>query len=165
MGRTGIEQFLYMMDSAFEGEDWHSVLKNLRSVNAKEWDWVPPGGVRTIRFLIHDLGECKYVYDSHAFGDASVHWDKEGTIPPVPDGASTAEIIEWLRAAQSLLRSHLAAMPDDEALTEEVMSQWGFLVERRYLIWSVIEHDLYHAGEINHIGALARGNDGPGNDY
>jgi hypothetical protein len=50
-------------------------------------------------------------------------------------------------------------MQDDAGLTEEVMSQWGMPVERRFLIRTVIEHDLYHAGEINHIRALAQGDD------
>jgi hypothetical protein len=28
----------------------------------------------------------------------------------------------------------------------------------------MIEHDLYHCGEINHLRALAQNNDAPGND-
>ncbi len=44
------------------------------------------------------------------------------------------------------------------------MSQWGNMLPRRFLIKTIIEHDLYHCGEINHIRALAQKNDGPGND-
>ena len=164
MGRSGIDQLLYMMDSAFDGKEWHSLLKNLGSVNADEWDWTPPDGVRTIRSLVQELGVCKFVYDSHAFGDGSMHWDKPGTYPAPPMGPSTAETIEWLRGAHASLRAHLAALPDDSALMEEVMSQWGNMLPRRFLIKTIIEHDLYHCGEINHIRALAQKNDGPGND-
>ena len=32
--------------------------------------------------------------------------------------------------------------------------------ESRWIIAVMIEHDLYHAGEINHIRALRQGNDG-----
>ena len=149
---------LYMMDSAFDGKDWHSVLRNVDSVRDHEWDWLPQGGGRTIRSLLKELGECKQVYDSHAFGDGSVHWDK-GTVALMPDAVSNADVLDWLRAAHLRLRDHLAALPDDAALTEEVMSQWGRTVERRFLIRTVIEHDLYHSGEINHIRALAQGND------
>ena len=164
MGRSGIEALLYMMDSAFDGKEWHSVLNNLSSCRAEDWDWVPPGGARTIRSLVRELGECKYVYDSHAFGDGSVRWDKPGSVPAMPEAASTAEVIEWLQGAHAVLRGHLAAMADDAALTEEVMSQWGRMLPRRFLIKTTIEHDLYHSGEINHIRALAQQNDGPGYD-
>jgi len=159
MTRAGIEQMLYMMDSAFDGERWHSVLTNLASVKDEDWDWAPPGGRRTIRLLVQELGECKYVYDSHAFGDGSIHWDKPGSVPGIPEGVPTSQVIEWLRGAHSVLRGHLAGLTSDDSLTEKVMSQWGTLVERRFLVKTTIEHDLYHAGEINHIRALAQGDD------
>ncbi len=151
-----------MMDSAFDGQEWHSLLRNLDSV--RDEDWTPPGGQRTIRSLVNELGVCKYVYDSHAFGDGSIHWDRPGTVPELPDGTAPSAAIAWLRGAHAPLRAHLAAMPDDSGLVEQVMSQWGRLLERRFLIKTIIEHDLYHSGEINHIRALAQGNDGPGSD-
>ncbi len=159
MTRSAIEQMLYMMDSAFDGKDWHSVMTNLGSVKDDEWDWAPPGGKRTISSLVRELGECKYVYDSHAFGDGSIRWDHPGSIPAVPEGAPPSQVIQWLREAHSVVRGHLAAMPEDDGLVQECMSQWGRLVERRFLVKTMIEHDLYHAGEINHIRALAQGDD------
>ena len=89
MGKSAIEQVVFMMDSAFEGDparpdqSWHAVLVNLSSVKAEDWDWIPPGGRRTIRRLLLELGTCKYVCDSHAFGDGSIHWDAPGSIPAV----------------------------------------------------------------------------------
>ena len=41
---------------------------------------------------------------------------------------------------------------------------WGTQHETRWLIKTMIEHDIYHAGEINHLRALAQGNDAPGTD-
>ncbi len=163
--RSGIDQLLYMMDSAFDGKEWHSLLGNLASVKDEEWDWVPPGGVRTIRTLVNDLAVCKLVYDSHAFGDGSIHWDRPESVPMrVPKDAAPSEMVAWLRGAHARLRGHLADLADDSALGEEVMSQFGKTLERRFLIKTIIEHDLYHCGEINHIRALSQGNDGPGND-
>jgi hypothetical protein len=161
VSRSGIEQLLYMMDSAFDGNQWHSLLKNLGSCRDEDWDWVAPGGYRTIRSLVGELGECKYVYDSHAFGDGSRSWDRPGSVPAPPESGSIPATIEWLKESHAVLRSHLAALLDDSALTEEVMSQWGHKVPRRFLVKTTIEHDLYHCGEINHIRALAQQNDGP----
>ena len=33
------------------------------------------------------------------------------------------------------------------------------MMETRWLISAMIEHDLYHSGEINHVRALLQGND------
>jgi hypothetical protein len=118
----------------------------------------PSGGHRTIRSLVQELGECKFVYDSHAFGDGSIVWEK-GTVPSMPKHASPSEATEWLKGAHTALRANLAALADDASLTEEVRSQWGRMLPRRFLIKTVIEHDLYHCGEINHIRALVQGND------
>jgi hypothetical protein len=42
MSRAGIEQYLYMMEQAFDAsEGWHSLMKNLGDVREDEWDWVP----------------------------------------------------------------------------------------------------------------------------
>ena len=38
-------------------------------------------------------------------------------------------------------------------------ANWGSEYETRWLMATIIEHDLYHAGEINHIRALAQGDD------
>jgi hypothetical protein len=41
---------------------------------------------------------------------------------------------------------------------------WGDQHETRWLITQVIQHDLYHAGELNHIRALRHKNDDWGNE-
>ena len=42
MGREAIEQYLYMMNQAFDSKDgWHSLMKNVEAVQHDEWDWVP----------------------------------------------------------------------------------------------------------------------------
>jgi hypothetical protein len=53
VGRTGIEQLLYLMDPAFELQPIlraHSVLSNLQDVRDEEWRLFPPGGGRSIAF-------------------------------------------------------------------------------------------------------------------
>jgi hypothetical protein len=39
------------------------------------------------------------------------------------------------------------------------MTSWDELKETRWIITMIIQHDLYHAGEINHIRALHQHND------
>ena len=48
---------------------------------------------------------------------------------------------------------------DDAELLRPRMTNWGELKEPRWIIAVMIEHDLYHAGEINHIRTLHQQND------
>jgi hypothetical protein len=166
MARSGIEQLLYMIDLAFEGDpsvgcdrNWHSLVVNLESVQDQEWHWVPQGAKRSIFDIVQHVGACKYVYESHAFGDGSMHWDKPGSIPNVTADASPVRVLEWLQEGHTRLRNRVTHLEDDAELLLPRRSNWGVEYETRWLINTMIQHDLYHAGEINHIRALAQGND------
>jgi hypothetical protein len=158
--RAAIEQLLYLMDEAFDAEGHeHSLLANIRSLEEEDWQWVPPGGGRhTLAIVVH-VGQCKYVYDNHAFGDGSMRWDRPATLPGIREDATVEEVITWLREGQRVLRQSVTALESDEELLMPRRSNWGQEYETRWLISVMIEHDLYHAGEINHIRALRQGND------
>jgi hypothetical protein len=145
------------MDEAFDGPDWHSLLSNLRSLTPEDWDWVPPGGDRTIREIVQHIGGCKLMYHNHAFGDAKLTWED-----PLVDGVgrlpTLESALEWLREGQGRLRESAAGL-DDAELLQPRMTNWGEPKETRWIISTMIQHDLYHAGEINHLRSLRRQND------
>lgn len=154
---TGVTQLLYLLDDAFEGTDWHSLLGNLGSVAPDDWLWVPPGGRRSIRDIVDHIGGAKRMYQNHAFGDARLTWDG----PAIEGGEALETIpsaIAWLREGQERLRQSIAALDDAELLRPRKAPS-GKLKETRWIISVMIEHDLYHAGEINHIRALHQQDD------
>lgn len=157
MSREAVDQLLYLYDGAFEGIGFHNLLGNLKDVTDEDWTWTPPGGHRTIRDIVLHVGESTYVYDNHAFGDASMRWDRPETIPRPPD-AGIPGTIAWLREGHRRLRHHVAAL-DDGQLSTPRLTNWGELRETRWIIGVMIGHDFYHAGEINHLRALRQGND------
>ena len=159
MSRANIEQMLYALDQAFEPAHPHALLANLASLTDEDWAWVPPGGGRSIFEIVRHVGEAKFAYDNHAFGDGSMRWDRPGTIPTVTGGTSAGSIIEWLRGAQAALRSSVDALSDDAELMRPRPANWGAEFETRWLLNVMVQHDLYHGGEINHIRALHQGND------
>lgn len=159
MSQAIVEQLLYLMDEAFDGaEQEHSLLGNLRSLGEDDWGWVPGGGLRSIFEIVRHVGECKYVYDNHAFGDGSMRWDRPETVPSVGSGTPPAHVIEWLHEGQRVWRASIASLADGELLVAR-RAPWGRDYETRWLVSVLIQHDLYHAGEINHIRALRQGND------
>jgi hypothetical protein len=157
MTAVRVSELVDLLDEAFQGTRWHSLLRNLESVTPDDWLWVAPGGRRSIRDIVAHVGGCKYMYQNQAFGDGRFTWDD----PPVAGGealASVASAVEWLREGHQRLRRSVAALDDDELLRPRPHHS-GTPRETRWIIATMIEHDLYHAGEINYIRALHQQND------
>ena len=85
-------------------------------------------------------------------------WDVPGSIPAV-DFTNRDEVVAWLTEGHHRLRNSVAALEDDAELLELRPSYWGEPRAIRWQINTMIQHDLYHAGEINHIRALHQEND------
>lgn len=159
MSRVAIEQLLYLLDEAFEGNREHSLLANLNSLTDDDWPALPQNGGRSAFLIVRHVGECKFIYDNHAFGDGSMRWDAPGTLPAIQKDARPDEVIEWLRRGHSALKTSVGALSDDEELLKLRRANWGMEYQTRWLVNVMIQHDLYHAGEINHIRALLQGDD------
>ena len=82
MSRAGVELLLFLMDGAFEANEWHSLMGNLRTVSEDDWVWVPSPGRRSIGDIVWHVGGAKCMYDNHAFGDARMTWDNPSLAPP-----------------------------------------------------------------------------------
>jgi hypothetical protein len=161
MGRGAIEQYLYLLEQAYDGHHEHSLLANLRSLRKEDWDWTPPNGSRTIRAIVAHVGECKYVYENSAFGDGAFRWDHPtDAFRAILRGSSgpPGAVLAWLAEGQHQLIRPVSALDDDE-LRHPRRTPWGAPEEARWIVSVMIEHDLYHAGEINHLRALHHGAD------
>ncbi len=66
MAGAALDQYLYLLDEAFEGGRWHSLLGNLDDIPAADWEWIPSAGSRSVRAIAQHVGECKRMYENHA---------------------------------------------------------------------------------------------------
>lgn len=162
---SAVEELVYLLDEAFAGEgiretnEAQSLLVNLRSVEDPMWRMPPPGGSRTIESIALHVGECKVMYDDYAFGPGTLHWD-DGEVRPWPVGeAPMSQAIAWLESAHRKLVGHVAAL-DDVELGQPRLANWGEEAETRWLISMLLQHDTYHAGEINHLRSVLARDDG-----
>jgi uncharacterized damage-inducible protein DinB len=160
MARSGIETMLYLMDEAFrgplleEGDESQGLLPNLASVPEDAWRALPAGGARTIESIVLHVGSCKVMYDDYAFGKGRLDWDMP-EVQPWPEGeAPMPEAVSWLQEAHARLVDHVAGLPDDAELDRARPSNWGDERPTRWLIAVMINHDTYHAGEINHLRSI-----------
>jgi hypothetical protein len=162
--RTEVDSLVRLLDhtmdesaAEFGWDHWHSLARNLSTVEPGEWDRLPAGGGRTIRELVGHLGVTYLMYASHAFGDGS-RTARDREVDGVGPGESPEEMIAWLRMAHATLRNSVAQLTDDQ-LGDLRKAPWGEQYEARRLVEIQIQHALYHVGEINHIRALLQGND------
>ena len=159
-----IDLLTYLMDEAFAGpgieasNESQALLPNLATVDATMWRARLPGSVRTIESIALHVGSCKVMYADHAFGARTLTWQSPAVQPWADGSAPLAETLIFLRASHAALMQHVRALSDED-LAELRPANWGELRETRWLLSTLLQHDAYHAGEINHIRALLAGED------
>ena len=158
--RTAIETLAWLIEDAFEGDPHHSLLANLRDLRDEDWTAVPPGAGRSIADILEHVTWGKWMYENYAFGSASLRGDQPPLVPAA--GARSrprAELLGWLTVGHRRWLASVRALADDAELDRDRLANWGERLPTRVLIRITIAHDLYHAGEINHLRALLHGSD------
>jgi uncharacterized damage-inducible protein DinB len=159
MGTSAVDQLALLLDHAFDGDQEHPLLANLHGVRAEDWRQRPPGGGRTIRAITYHAGVAKYLYADHLFGAATASYESVlRTAPATHDEHEMETVIAWLREGHRQMVDGVRTLTDED-LPVVVRAHWGEPRQRQQLIWTVIEHDTYHAGEINHLRALLQDDD------
>ena len=158
--RTAIETLAGFIEEAYEGDSDQSLLANLRNLREQDWDSIPPGGGRSIADILEHVGWCKWMYEDYAFGKGTLRGDQPPLVPP--GGARTRprdELLDWLKEGHKHWLASVRALANDAELDRKRLTNWGEYFSTRVIIRIMISHDLYHAGEINHIRALLQSND------
>lgn len=158
--RKEIDVLCWLIDDAFASDQSDSLLNNLAHVREQDWTALPPGGGRSIADILEHVGWCKWMYEDYAFGTASLRGDQP---PIIPAGSARArphdELLTWLKQGHHQWLASVRSLPDDTELERDRLTNWGERMKTRAIIRSMIGHDYYHAGEINHLRSLLQGND------
>jgi hypothetical protein len=164
MTRTGIEHWTARLEAAYRSDPFHAFRRNVESVRADEWDVRPASWsadefgadpeLSICELTLHVAG-AKHMYADRAFGEASLDWSDIR-----PPSLEMPAVLAWLDEGHRKLAGGLAALTDDAQLAEERPAPWRLPLRREQLLMIVINHDLYHSGEINRQRALIRGAEG-----
>ncbi len=161
---TAIDELVYLLEEAFSGvgieesNESQSLLVNLRGVEEPMWRALPVGGVRTIESIALHVGSCTVMYDEYAFGPGELTWNDQHWLPWKAGEAPVAETIAWLEDVHQQFVNHVAALIDAD-LAVLRPTNWGELRETRWLVSTMLQHDVYHAGEVNHLRSILAAND------
>ncbi len=149
---------IYLIEHAFESGEFHSLMNNLNAVDEAMWTQPLPNSLRTIGEIALHVGSSKIMYTHYAFEAGTLTWDSPEVEPWSPDKPPMRETVAWLRDAHRRLMAHVRSLSDDD-LSEPRMANWGEEKETRWLLSTVLQHDIYHAGEINRIRSVLSGED------
>lgn len=159
-GHKEIDTLCWLIEDAFIGENSDSLINNLSNVREQDWTALPPGGGRSIADILEHVGWCKWMYEDYAFGTASMRGDQPPLI--LTGGVRSRpheELLAWLKDGHYKWLGSVRALLDDSELDRDRLTNWGERMKTRTIIRSMIGHDYYHAGEINHLRSLLQGND------
>jgi uncharacterized damage-inducible protein DinB len=141
---------------AFAGEAWHgpSVLKLLEGVTAEQAGQHPIAGAHSIWELVQHIGAWEGAGVRRLNGDRA-------ELPDEEDWASTGKTDEeaWEQTKAALKTGHQRLLEailqlDDERLKEPIMEGMPSVY---FTLHGIIQHDLYHAGQIAILKKAVRG--------
>jgi len=164
MKRVAIDLWLNRLDAAYRNDPFHALRKNIESVRPAEWDVSPAEwsidefGAQpelSICDLVWHVAGAKYMYADRVFGAATLEWSEIR-----PPSREMPALLAWMDEGHRALADGLAALSNDTELAIERPAPWRLAMRRDQLLGIIINHDVYHSGEINRQRALLRGADG-----
>jgi uncharacterized damage-inducible protein DinB len=109
-----------------------------------------PAPITTIGWRIVHIADCKLMYHEYAFGPARLQW------PELAAPHTAADALAALDERQSALMASVPGLSDDADLDADRMTNWGEPWPTWRILWTMVHHDLWHAGEIGALRDLYR---------
>jgi len=145
-----IDRIVDQMDRAFSGDAWHgpSLMGLLDDLSAEDASKHVVHGAHSIWELVHHMGAWNSIAQHRLQGE-TVEVTAERDWPPVWEVSEAA----WKRALENLAESHarlrsVVAGLRDEQLDLVDQKTSGPDTSRYVVLHGIVQHDLYHAGQI-----------------
>jgi uncharacterized damage-inducible protein DinB len=151
-----IQRILDQMDRAFDGDAWHGppLKPMLDGLSAEEASRHPIAGAHSIWELVRHLTTWNTIVRDELLG-AAADVSPELDWPPVWEVTD----VEWHRAVQNLVEARSRLRQTVEGLGDEQLDERPSkrTSNSRYLmLHGIVQHDLYHAGQIALLKKAAR---------
>ena len=146
----------YTLEAAF-----NLMLRNVENVSLEEALYVPKGGYRSILGTLKHSAGWSHVYRSFAFDPRPLGWEEIDWPHGMRDTILATEeywgdVIEWFKEAHEGWIANLEGL-DNEQFDELRPLQWGKQAPLFDIVGRVARHHVYHAGELNQVLSIVRG--------
>lgn len=143
-----VERILDQMDRAFSGDAWHGppLKPMLDGMTAEDAAEHPIQGAHSIWELVHHVTAWNTIVGRELSG-ATVEVTTELDWPPVWEATD----VQWQRAVQNLVEARSRLRKTVEGLRDEQLDERPAkrTANSRYvMLHGIMQHDLYHAGQI-----------------
>lgn len=160
--RVIIEHLKRDLESAYHGSRWHSFKSSLKDIQPEEALWVPPayqgfpwmrGSILEIVF--HVAGDSLYQLD-HALGQRKLTWEdlKERFRA---EGSHLPAALHLAEGGYQALQQALDSLTDEDLAHTYATPQGKGERTLEAFFRLMIEHYLYHAGQIMYVRCLWQG--------
>jgi uncharacterized damage-inducible protein DinB len=143
-----IQRILDQLGRAFEGDAWHGppVLKLLEGVSAKQAAAKPVGVAHSIWEIVLHMMTWQDVVRRRLGGEGIGDLPPELDWPQVPNPTETAwrQAVEDLTQSKQKLREVISQLGDNRLGDQVAGKNYSVYV----MLHGVIQHNLYHAGQI-----------------
>jgi hypothetical protein len=154
--RSRITLTLHLLEQAYR-----AMADNVAGITLEEALFVPAGGYRSVLGTLKHAAGWSHVYRSYAFDPAPHHWQQidwpqglRGTV--VKSDEYLHEVIAWFDLAHRQWVEALSPL-QDELLDELRPLHWGERAPLYDIVVLIAGHHLYHAGELNQVLSICRG--------
>lgn len=158
--RAALDALIREIEYAYDGDPKHSFIANLAAFKDDEWTVYLPHAGRCLADIVEHVAWVKWMYEDYAFGSQSLAGDRP---PLAPEGGARSRprlaLMAFLAEGHARLLGSVRRLVDDEDLERPRRAYWGGMLPARDIVHINLAHDLYHAGEINHLRALLQGTD------
>lgn len=135
------------MDRAFSGDAWHGppLMRLLDGISAEDASKHAVLGAHSVWELVHHIGAWNAIVQ-HRLQGQTVDVTTDRDWPPVWEVSDPA----WRRALESLAESRARLRQVARALSDDQLDQkiGATDVSHYQILHGVVQHDLYHAGQI-----------------
>jgi len=137
------------------------MIRNVENVSLEEALFLPVGGYRSILGTLKHAAGWSHVYRSYAFDEKPQHWKDINWPHGLRDKIIASreyldDVIEWFKESHRRWLNDLDGISDEE-LEEQRPLHWGERAPLFQIVGMVARHHVYHAGELNQVLSIARG--------
>lgn len=156
MPRSKIDLAIAFLDSSFR-----LMIEHLEDLSLEDALFVPEGGYRSVLGTLKHTAAWNYIYHSYAFDENPTHWKDINWPYGLMDTVDKSQdyllqIVAWFSQAHTLWVENLRAL-EDEQLEEMRRLHWGEEAPLIDIVGMIARHHVYHAGELNQILSIRRG--------